>query len=76
MVLFLPKNLGTRFPLNLGMRAKFWSRIPWFVSLEGQAKFWKRITFFMTKRRILNQNFMWLTKRGINQKFSQLKNIL
>ena len=36
-------NRGTRFPLNPGTRAKFWSRIPRFVSLRkfvGRDNFW------------------------------------
>ena len=60
-------NPGTRFPLNLGTRAKFWSRI----------------TCFVTKSGILDQNlaqlsnFLWLTNCGIlNQNLAQHPNFL
>ena len=61
-------NLETRFLLNLGTQAKFWStpKFPMADKERGSQPNLAQV-----------QNFVWLTKRGIlNQNLAQLQNFL
>ena len=53
-----PGNLGTRFPLNVGIQAKFWLRITRSV---GRRKFY-------SKPKIGSRNAGFVTEQGISTK--------